>query len=240
MSEHDSRYTVTLNQTTYNLNEEIRSRIETRAKNEYEGNRLFSCWWTTASAEKAEESDIHEEGDPLLIIETEGTAVPWERLDQLQVEDESVESFEGVDTGSDEDGEPEEKNRTHFGVTPTDYEEIPSPDGEEQDKVPAKPNSFDEPKLVVFVPENPDKEHTWGTGEALAPMYNWVEWNVQAKADQPRLDQDDSHNHWESILNMDECKVLEEDVSQESSETQSNTDDMDTLDGKRGGDNWRV
>lgn len=241
MSESESRYTVTLNQTEYSLNEDIRSRIEERAANEYEGNRLFSCWWKVASATDAEDSDVHEQGDPILVIETEGTAVPWDKLDQLQVEDESTESFESLDTGSDDDGEPEEKNRTHFGVTPSDYEEMPSPDGEEQDNVPEKPESFDEPKLVVFVPEDPDKDHTWGAGEAIAPMCNWVEWNVQAKADQPRLDESDCHDHWESLVKMDECDVLEKNVSQDSTDSQQDVSVPDKFeDGTRGGDNWRV
>jgi len=209
-----SQYTVTLNGTSYELNEDVRERIQTRAENEYDENQMFSCWWKVASEHDAEESDIHSTGDPILVIETEGVMVPWERLDQLELDEQTTDAFGEMDAGSNDmkttDGDDREKERAHFGVTPQEFEELPSPEGEDADKVPAKPESFDEPKMVAFVPKDPDVTHTWGAGKALSPMHNWVEWNVQVRADQPRSDKDDSHDHWESILSMDGCEALEE------------------------------
>ncbi len=235
----DTRFTVTVNETKYALNEKFRERIELLAENEYGDNNRFSCWWKLATEEDAEQEDIHSVGDPTLVIETEGTTVPWERLDQLQVEDQSTEQYQSHDA---DDDNTEEKNRTHFSVTPSEYEELPSPDGEEQERVPESPRDFEEPQMVVFVPENPDRTHTWGTGEAIAPMCNWVEWNVQARADQPRVDADDSHNHWESLLSMDDCEAIEENVSSEPDTTDSSVEDTDKWDssGKRGGQRWQV
>lgn len=235
----DTRFTITVNETKYALNEKFRERIERLAENVYGDNNRFSCWWKVVSEEDAEKKDIHSVGDPTLVIETEGTTVPWERLDQLQVEDQSTEQYQSHDSG--EDGS-EEKNRTHFSVTPSEYEELPSPDGEEQERVPESPRDFDEPQMVVFVPEDPDRTHTWGTGEAIAPMCNWVEWNVQARADQPRVDYEDSHNHWESLLEMDGCDDVETDVSSEldSSGVSDSGDDKWDESGKYGGQGWQV
>jgi hypothetical protein len=218
---------------------------------------MFSCWWKVASERDAEESDIHSKGDPILVIETEGINVPWERLDQLELEEQTTDAFGEMDTGSNDmrttDSDEREKERAHFGITPQEFEEVPSPEGEDADKVPAKPESFDEPKMVAFVPEDPDVTHTWGAGEALSPMHNWVEWNVQVRADQPRSDKDDSHDHWESILSMDDCEELGEDDSadpeQESDDIldkveeggQSDEDVPDRFEnGTAGGNNWNI
>jgi len=269
--DEEPQYTVDLNGKRYALNEEARRRIQTRAENEYSENPMFSCWWKTASQHDAENSDIHEVGDPILVIETEGPIVPWEKLDQLELEMQDTSAFDGVDQGSsdvnegggmktikpddvkpdDSASENREKNRTHFGITPQSFEELPTPEGEDPDKIPPKPEEFDEPKLVFWLPENPDIEHSWSAGEAIAPMANWVEWNVQAKADQPRLtkDKDNSHDHWESLLKSDDCEVVgelapkqkppEPDQKQESGSAKRKGKDQ-FENGKFGGNNWQV
>lgn len=268
----EPQYTVDVNGKQYALNEEARRSIQTRAENEYSENPMFSCWWKTASAEDAKNSDIHQVGDPILVIETEGPMVPWEKLDQLELEEQDTSAFGGVDQGSsdvnegggmktvkpgevsdDAGDESREKNRTHFGITPQDFEEVPSPEGEDPDKIPPKPQEFDEPKMVMWVPEHPDITHSWSAGEAIAPMANWVEWNVQAKADQPRInqDKDHSHDHWESLLQSHGCEQVSELAP--SQEPPKDTDSNDGVsgsakrkgkdqfeDGKYGGDNWNV
>lgn len=259
----EKTYTVTLNGTSYELNEDIRERIQDRARSEYEGNVQFSCWWKTASEKDAEDSDIHAAGDPILVIETEGHMVPWSRLDQLELEEQTTDSFEEFDTGDSgggmktlrpDDGDSDEnreKERTHFEATPQDYEDVPSPEGEDREKVPAMPDQLDQPSMVMFVPDNPDIEHSWGAGEALAPMSNWVEWNVQAKADQPRItkEKEDSHDHWESLMSVDDCEAIGEVDSDEGGEdildkVDEGGDSEDVPDrfehGKNGGGHWNV
>lgn len=266
----EAQYTVTLNKKEFALNEVARQRIQARAEHEYADNRRFSCWWKVASETDAKESEIHETGDPILVIETEGIKVPWERLDQLELEDQTNDAFQEFDAGSSSDvnegggmktvkpddidtsnDEKREKERTHFGVTPQDFEEVPSPDGEDSDRVPAKPENFDDPKMVVFIPDNPDVDHSWGAGEALSPMSNWVEWNVQQKANQPRLDEDtdDSHDHWETLLKNDDCEELGKVETEQSDDILDKVDegggsDEDVPDrfteGTAGGGHWNV
>lgn len=272
----EPQYTVDLNGKRYSLNEEARERIQTRAKNEYSDNPMFSCWWRVATAEDEDDEDtVHQEGDPILVIETEGTIVPWEKLDQLELEMQDTSAYQEFDTGSGSDvdegngmktikpGEVQdgagaeggkEKSRTHFGITPQGFQEVPSPDGEDPNKVPPKPVEFDEPKLVYWIPEHPDIEHSWSAGEALAPMANWVEWNVQQKANQPRLTKDkaDSHDHWESILKMDECSVVAELAPKQTpdkSDDDSSSGDSAAVqrqgkdsfeNGRFGGNNWTI
>ena len=266
----EPQYTVDLNGKRYELNEAARRSIQRRAENEYSENHLFDCFWKVASAEDAQKSDIHEQGDPVLVIETEGTTVPWEKLDQLQLEMQDTSAFDGVDQGSSDvnegggmktikpgevsDGsgsdDTREKNRTHFGITPQSFEEVPSPEGEDPEKIPPKPQEFDEPTMVVWLPENPDIEHSWSAGEAIVPMFNWVEWNVQTKADQPRMraDTDDSHDHWESLLASHGCEVVgelapkQEPPKPEKKESGSakRKGKKRFTDGTAGGDNWNV
>lgn len=257
--EAEPEYTVTLNNTVYEMSQEWRDSIERRAELEYEDNDRFSCWWKVASAEDAAESEIHEVGDPLLVIETVGVNVPWERLDQLEVEEQTTDSYDGVDSGNgmtsvdpnevNDADENQEKNRTHFSVTPQDFEEVPAPEGEDAQKVPQKPQDFDEPSLVMWVPDNPDIEHSWDTGEAIMPMSNWVEWNVQTRADQPRpvRDKDSSHDHFESLAKSYGCEKVGEvapaqepkpDKKGESGSAQRKGDRFD--EGIASGNNWNV
>jgi hypothetical protein len=251
-------FTVTLNGSEYELNESWRDAIERRAANEYEGNHLFECYWRVATEEDAADEDtIHNTGDPILVIETEGPMVPWEKLDQLELEEQTPEAFDSVDSGSGSDvdegngmrtvkpgevqdsDEEREKNRTHFEVTPQDFQDVPSPEGEDPERVPAKPEEFDSPKMVMWVPDNPEIEHSWGAGEAISPMYNWVEWNVQAKADQPRpaREKDDSHDHYETLAKSHDCEEIDSDAS-ESELSKPETNDEPSGSVKRKGEGW--
>jgi hypothetical protein len=260
---YDPTYTITVNGKEYGLNETVREHIQDRAQNEYAENERFSCWWKVASQRDAKESDIHEVGDPILVIETEGYKVPWDQLDKLEVEEQSTDSFEEVNAGGgmqavdpsdDGDEGTREKERTHFEVTPQDFEDMPSPDGESPDKVPAQPETFSEPTMVMWIPDDPDVEHTWSAGTALTPMVNWVEWNAQAKANQPRTleEKDDSHNHWESMLKSNNCQVVQEVQQSDDGQQSRQSQQSDTSgsvkrkgknqfeDGKMGGSNWDV
>lgn len=278
----EPEYAIEVNNKLYELNEEIRETIEERARREYEENSMFSCWWKTASSEQYEDGEwedtIHDEGDPVLVIETAGPMVPWERLDTLDVQMQEVGPQSELDRQMDEadtdpnetdngngvksvpkdevsdnenaveDSEPE-TGRTHFRLTPKEYEEIPDPDGEDPDKIPAAPMEMDgDPALIWWVPDHPDIEHTWTSGKAVAPMQSWVEWNVQKKADQPRISEDKatSHDHWESLLKYHECEVVAKMVPRQDVPGNTSTGEPDEreepepLEGKYGGDNWTV
>lgn len=271
-------YTVGLNDTKYALSKELRESVERRARNAFSENYRFSCWWKVADASDAQDEDtVHEEGDPILVIETAGPIAPWEDLDQLEVEEQDVSAYDGIDQGDgmdsgsgmrtidrdsvqggEDDGE-QEIDRTHFGVTPQDFEEMPSPDGERPDRIPAKPVEFDEPTMVCFIPDNPEVDHSWATGEAITSVDTWVEWNVQQRANQPRPDhasderelKDDSHDHWESLVQMhDSPKVAKLVPTQDDNSDDSRKPDgessaekergSDFEDGKYNGDNWHV
>lgn len=236
-AEETVEYSVTLNGAVYEMSDEWRENIERRAKLEYDGNEQFSCWWKVATDSDAEESEIHEVGDPILVIETVGRKVPWDRLDTLEMEEQTTDAFDGV---QDADGS-EEKDRTHFEMTPQEFEEVPSPEGEDIDKVPQKPEELDESSLVMWVPDHPDITHTWDTGEAIMPMSNWVEWNVQARADQPRpvREKEDSHDHFESLAQMYDSEKIRE-VSADSDSSDSDTAQSKGPSGskKRKGEDW--
>ncbi len=267
----EPQYTVDLNGTRYALNKDWRATIQRRAELEYEGNEWTECFWKVASADDAENSDIHEVGDPILVIETEGPFVPWEKLDQLEVEMQGTSSYQEFDSGSGSDvdegngmktikpgevdpneGSDDERevSRTHFGITPQDFQEVPSPDGEDPEKIPPKPQEFDEPTMVMWVPDNPEIEHSWSAGEAIAPMYNWIEWNVQAKANQPRpaRDKADSHDHFEGLAKSHDSEVVAElqpNESPPSEEQQDDTSEDDDVprkfkEGTAGGGHWQV
>lgn len=269
-------YTLSIKDKVYAMSEEWRESIERRAELAFEENYMFSCWWRVADADDEDDPDtVHEQGDPILVIETEGPIVPWEQLDQLEVE-EDTSAFQEHDTGSgsdvDEGGgmktvrpgdvqggsseEDQEIGRTHFGVTPRDFEELPSPDGERPDRIPPAPESFDEPKMVAWIPDHPDIDHSWSTGEAMVPVNNWVEWNVQAKADQPRIvkDKDNRHEHYEALAEHHDSEVVAKlsppqnpqnapDSNQDQNPTSGQVErkGKDQFEnGKFGGDNWNI
>jgi hypothetical protein len=280
MTDTDSaEYTVRVNGKQFELNEDARTAIQTRAKHEYSENPMFSCFWKVADPSQYEggewDETIHNKGDPVLVIETEGPMVPWERIDKLNVEMQEVgpqsQLDREMDDSDDADGpsademdngnglktidpdavDDSEKTigRTHFGLTPQSFEEVPSPDGEEPDKIPQKPEQMDDgPSLITWVPDHPDVEHTWTAGEAICPIYTRFEWNVQVKANQPRptKEKDDSHDHWESLLKSYECdKLAELGPSQRpssSSKTEKSEEEVDDKfkNGKYGGGNWHV
>lgn len=265
----DPQYTVALNNKQYELNEAARQSIQTRAQYEYEDNERFSCWWKTASPSQYSddewEENIHEAGDPVLVIETQGHMVPWENLDTLNVEMQDAGPFSGMDSGGQDadtvdsgggmqsidpnSGDDPDKTigRTHFEQDPREYEGVESPDGEEEGKIPPAPKEMpDHPMLVKWVPDHPDIEHTWSAGEALTPTISWVEWNVQKYADQPRLTEDsqDSHDHWESLLQADGCDVVGElsttqDVPS-GNDNASDKQEVEDIGPKYNGDNWQV
>lgn len=254
------QYTVSLNGTTYELNTEARTAIQTRARNEYEGNEQFSCWWKLASPEQydtdeAWDETIHDAGDPVLVIETTGRMTPWDDLDQLTPDTEQARDSDdpdALDAGNgmqqldpdaldSPDGDVERTiDRTHFEHTPKEYEDVPSPDGDDTKKIPAAPDEMGEhPMLINWVPDSPEITHRWSAGEAIIPTQSWVEWNVQKYADQPRLgrDEDTAHDHWEVLLEMYDC----EQINTNSAQTDTSTDDTyrDTG-GTAGGNNWNV
>lgn len=240
----ETEYTIDVNDTRYELNKEFRAMIQERAHSEYKENDFFSCWWKIANpddySDEEWDENNHEAGDPILVIETRGPIVPWDQIDELefemqdiseQADDDDADYHEDeIDEGNgmktidpdsveqedDVDEEDEDMERTHFPMTPQKYEEIPSPDGEEPDKLPPKPISMDDdPALVWWIPRHPDIEERWSAGEAITKSSSWVEWNVQARADEiaPDPDGEDkptSHDRFESMLKHCDCSKLAE------------------------------
>lgn len=289
----DTTYTLDVNGKRYALNEDFREGIQRRARGEYRGNHLFSCWWKVASRDDYTDEEWaennHSEGDPTLVIETEGPMVPWDRLDELEIEMEDIsqppeadyheddgdttehDSGNGMKTLPPEDAIPEDEQeeqelgRTYFPLTPRSFEEVPQPDGDEPDKIPPKPMEMgDDPSLIWWVPKHPDVEERWGAGEAVVPTFSWVEWNVQARADEIRRKtpgeikneklnsngpvsdvKPNSHDHFESLCKIHDCeKVGEYTVSQSTPEGESGQvkrkGKKQFEDGKYGGDNFHV
>lgn len=248
-----TEYTIDVNGKRYSLNEDFRAALEERAEREYEKNGRFSCWWK------------NENGEPTLVIETTGPMVPWDRLDQLEMQMEQPEirlasdqdDPEDVDSGNGmveerpPDGSPEPRDvdfgRTHFSLTPHRYEEVPQPGGDDPEKIPQKPERLDEPSLVVWVPQHPDVEVTWGAGEAITPMSSWVEWNVQEKAEQPRPSKNkiNSHDAFESLCQIHDCEVVatanpSNDIESAVSGSVERKGEKSFEDGRYGGGNWSV
>jgi hypothetical protein len=260
-------YTVTLNNKQYALNDPFRTSIEERAEREYAGNGMLSYWWKVADPEQyadgAWEQTVHDVGDPVLVIETQGTKVPWENLDQLEVEVDFLDFFT-LSKDTDEESaanhsngmksvEPERddndeivEGRTHFPHIPRGYEDMPYPESDRMDKIPPKvERAGDGPELVQWVPNHPDVTHSWATGEAMIPVASRVEWNVQKRADQPRIFERKrhSHDHWESMLQMHGCEVIkritpEQSVPSRNVDTRS--DEQRYREGIAGGNNWHV
>jgi hypothetical protein len=271
-----SEYNIDVNGKRFELNDEFKESLERRAEIEYEDNAEFSCWWMVATESGDWLSrDDHEAGDPVLVIDTTGPMVPWDRIDQLEmrmdprsgpessrdsqpadVSDEPDETDAGngmaeMKPPEDEPPEPGPRDvnfgRTHFGLTPHRFEEVPSPGGDDPDKIPAKPERLDEPSMVMWVPRHPDVDVTWGAGEAMMPMSSRVEWNVQEKADQPRPSKDkrNSHDAFESLCNIHNCEKIGEytpsnDIPKEVSGQVERKGEEAYEEGKYGGDNWSV
>ena len=269
-------YTIQVNGNEYALNEDFRQAIQDRAYREYEENFEFSCWWRLANASDEQDDDTpHEAGDPILVIETVGPMVPWERLDMLEMEMSPQSPEAGDDSGSGADvsehGEdtgmkmmsPEDvddadaersSDRTHFTMTPKSFEDVPQPDGEDEDKIPPKPVEMnDDPALVWWVPRHPDMEERWSAGEAVVPTHSWVEWNIQARADEIRFTDDgerkeNSHGHFESLCNLHDCEKTGEyevtkDVPRESDDVSGQVErkgEKAYEDGRYGGGHWNV
>lgn len=267
-----TEYTIDVNGKRYRLNEEFRQSLQERARNEYSKNPVFSCWWSVASkqnySDEAWEDNIHEEGDPILTIETEGIMVPWDDLDQLEAEmpeeelasqddvdddePEELDAGNGMKTIPPEDRKPHRSNeeifgRTHFTLTPHRFEQVPEPGGDDPSKLPPKPEDIgDGPEMVIWVPRHPEVEHTWGAGEAIAPMTSWVEWNVQQRANQPRPQKQkvNSHDSFESLCRIHNCDVVAEakpsnDIPERAGQVERKGEEA-YENGRYGGGNWSV
>jgi len=269
MSSNSSKYTLDVNGKRYSLSDEFKESLERRAELEYEENPEFSCWWMVATESGDWLSRDHDAGDPVLVIETTGPMVPWDRIDQLEMRmdprdakpDEPPadvdDDLEEMDSGNgmkevkppEDEPSPEPRDvnfgRTHFGLTPHRYEEVPSPGGDDPDKIPPKPERLDEEMMVMWVPRHPDVDVTWGAGEAIMPMSNRVEWNVQEKANQPRpaSDKRNSHDAFESLCRIHDCEKIGEytpsnDIPQEVSGQVERKGEEAYEEGRYGGDNW--
>lgn len=225
-------YTLELNDKVYGLTDEFLEAIAENAHRQYDENEMFECWWKRI------------DGDPVLVIETFGRQVPFDDLDELEMEMKEIDDAPDTDTddaqtadndsgngmrtvpkdqATDDDHEEEgaESERTFFSMTPQRYEEIPQPDGDEPDQIPAETQQIgDDPTLVWWVPSDPAVEERWETGRAIVACDSWVEWNVQARADDPSLTFDaetgeyerngDSHDQWESLCEYYDCPVVAE------------------------------
>lgn len=268
MSEHT--YTIDVNGKRFALNEKFREAIQKRAEGEYRDNPMFSCWWKVADRDDYSddewEENNHEEGDPILVIETEGPIVPWYDLDELEVEMQDIsqesddsdntdhDSGNGMKTISPDEAIPEDEDdeeRAYFPLTPRDFEEVPQPEKENPEKIPPKPVKMgDEPSLIWWIPQHPEVEERWSTGEAITPTFSWVEWNIQARANEIRFKDDgehkpNSHDHFESLCKLYDCeKVAEYTVSQDKPDSESGQvkrkGKKQFEEGKYGGDNFHV
>lgn len=260
-----TEYTITLNGKRYELSDAFRASVERRARLEYEGNPTFDCYWTVARREdytdEQWENNIHKEGDPLLVIDTTGPRVPWERLEQLEIIDAGPpdrqdggekNEYDGgggaatVDRDEIErsdEGDPFGKN--HFLALPYDYQDVPQPEGDDPNKIPTAPETFDDPSMVLWVPRDPSIDHTWSVGDAITSVATHFEWNVQKRADQPARTKDkpNSHDTFESLCRICDCEVIGEvapsDEVPESGSVQRKGKKA-FEDGKYGGDNWHV
>lgn len=250
-----TQHTVDVNGRRYELSKTFKERIEQFAEGEYGDNQRFDCWWKV------------DEGDPVLVIETLGTKVPWDRVDKLEMDMDEPEhelASDGnemdagngmveIDPDEEDDGARDNVDfgRTHFIVTPQRYEEKPTPVSEEKDKLPLKPEKMGhEPEMMTWIPRHPDIDVTWAAAETLVPVESWIEWNVQEKADQPRpsgderRDKPDSHDMIESMCNTYGCEMIGEstpsnDIGDDAS-GQVERKGEEWFDGSVVGDRWRM
>jgi len=265
-----SEYTIDVNGKRYELSNEFKESLERRAELEYEDNPEFSCWWMVATESGEWLARDHDAGDPVLVIETTGPMVPWDRIDQLEMRMDPRSVHEPNSGSSVDDGQedterdagngmaevkpPEDEpdptprdvdfGRTHFGLTPHRFEEVPHPGGEDPNKVPPKPERLDEEMMVMWVPRHPDVDVTWSAGEAISPMSNRVEWNVQEKANQPRpsKNKQNSHDAFESLCRIHDCEKIGEytpsnDIPESAGQVERKGEEA-YENGRYGGNNW--
>lgn len=264
--------TIKLNGSEYALTKSFKENVETRAKNEFKENPLFDCWWSE-----------NKRGDPILNIETEGYWVPWDRLESLEFEMQEVEQDEPDDSDDTEeidagngmktvpkddvdmdtdptqgpDDEDEEEPDTTFMMTHPTKHYVPQPDEDDPEKLPPDPEELPEdPSLIAWIPDD-NREEVWTTGKALVPSMQFVQWNVQIRADEApdgatkltvgdsgHVDEEvrtNSHDHWESLAELHDCeKVGEVGPSDEPSEPgeYAGKEPEDRLNGTAGGNNW--
>lgn len=231
-------YTIDINGKRYELSESFREAITERARREYRKNNQFSCWWSVQG------------GDPILTIETEGVMVPWEQLETLDVQMTEYREPPEDDPGNgmlipeDEQGD-DVFDPEVFALTPHRFEEVPTPENEDPEKIPTKPERFDEPAMIMWVPDHPDIDEVWGAGEAITSISSWVEWNVQKKADQPRPTKDkrNSHDSFESLCRIHDCEVVgeyEQSDTPEKSGSVERKGEQAFDEGRFGGGHWDV
>jgi len=259
-----TEYTLDVNGKRYSLNEKFRAALEKRAELEYKENESFECWWKVASGDGDWLMRAHDAGDPVLVIETTGKMVPWDRLDQLEMdmkppqfmnfdddESDDIDSGNGMAemSPSGDSHSPAEPDfgRVHFGLTEDRFDEVPSPGGYDPEKIPQKPEEMDENMMVMWVPRHPAIDVTWGAGEAMTSMHNRVEWNVQEKAEQPRpvKDKRNSHDAFESLCKIYGCDLIGEytpanDIPRGKPGQIQRKGKKPYKEGKYGGGNWSV
>lgn len=258
----NKQYTVTFQGQVYELTDSLRERIESWVEREYNENEFLDYYWRTADSD----DEDHDEGDPLLCIETSGMYVPWDRLSELEVDIEEQEPLDltdddTVDNGNgtqavDPNAGDDEGDDTKLVMTPEEYRQVPDPDDEDMETFPQAPAEYleDEPAMFVPVPEI-ERDERWAAGQTIAPVYTTVEWNVQARIDSRptiagRLD-DRPHTEsvsekWERLLTEEDCPIVGNATPQNPpSEDDTNVpstsyDGKEDIGGKFGGTNFDV
>jgi hypothetical protein len=177
-----------------------------------------------------------------------GVMVPWERLDRLKPE--TIQEDEPDNSSDEDDG----KDRTHFRQESVTKELVTDPDGDDEAELPPATQEMpDESVLVKWLPDHPDIEHTWATGEAMIPTHSWVEWNVQQYADQPLVGdstnpfEETRNDRWENICKRHDCEQVGTTTSIQtpSGSTQdkyktNQKREIEDIGGKYNGNNWNV
>lgn len=262
--------TIQVNGKEYALNENLKQSLEERAEIAFEGNRYVDFYWKENGR-----------GDPILVIDTAGEMVPVDRLERLEFEYQDVDSEEREDIdngngvksvpkedvdlnpgdGPNSPNEEAEVPDTSFMVTHPNKNYVPQPEEDDSDKVPPHPDELPEdPTYVQWVPEDDSLTEHWSTGRTLIPLDQFVEWNLQSRADEApdgsmkkpspekEVPKTTRHDEWEKMLERNGCEVVatkqpthtpdipEEDNSQSGYNGRSRED----IGGKFDGNNWNV
>lgn len=244
--EEYSKLSVEANNKEFLLTDEFLTRIEDLADRLYSENEYVDYYWRLGNPQEED----HESGDPILCIETQGPIVPWERLSEMEMEMQDIDSPkkpDDVDNGNATAGQPKPEDGeedTKAVMTPRDWMIYPDPEDEDFDTLPPKPERYpeEEPELVVPIPAS-ERDEQWEVGEAIISAHTEVEWNIQARIDSAEVgatrvrpaesggvtevERDDSHDEWEALLRADDCEVIGEmkpknkpDPNDESGESQ--------------------
>ncbi|AGM11477.1 hypothetical protein M199_gp189 [Halogranum tailed virus 1] len=266
----DMALSVCVNGKVYRLSDEFKSDIERIAENEYGDNEFFSYHWRVADSD----DEDHEAGDAILCIETEGHMVPWDALSEFELEMQER-GPQVVDPSSDDDQQPTERDNGNgvktvkkdevgmdddtpddmqdFKMTmmPQNFRPIPDPDDGKFSTLPPEPQEYDEeagPILVIPIPQN-QREERWAAGRSMVPVYNFIEWNMQKRADSvPSFGQKkrgDSHDKWQDWLERQDCEVTgtlqpKNPPEEQDDSAQDMYDSQEDVGPKYGGNNWQV